>query len=664
MFLVVYSCFVFWYLAAAEKHDSAQAQNHAVIIANDLWNLNEPGMRAYLNLAARTGHYKELEVLMDGEESFLHIYGPSLPWIDMALLRMGLVYPKKTSLPVYYYDGEQIGTLQVEQFIRHIYPLFYIFLVQFFVTLTLIFIFYLVFNRKLLERQVRERTRKYHELVNLLPEMVLETDAEGIVTFANEKAQEIFGISDFIDSEHDCRDFIRLENGERGDRTIYLHAKENDLDKKEYRAQSTDGGLFPVIVRSAPINIDGQFKGARIVIVDITERSALEEQLNRDQKMKSIGLMAGGVAHDLNNILSGIINYPELILHQLPKGSPLIKLIGPMKEAGLRAAAVVADLLTVARGVAATRELADLNEIIQDYTGSPEFQKLRSLYPGIRYKVSLCPGIDNTSCSIIHVRKCLMNLVTNASEAVEESGQVTIETENKTIDTQITTCHGIIYPGAYVVVSVQDSGVGISSPELSCIFEPFYSKKELGRSGTGLGLAVVWNTIQDHDGCINVTSDESGSRFELYFPRSHQNLQRAGYQADMETFMGNGESILVIDDELQQRDIASQLLGSLGYNVESVTSGEAAIEYVRQKKVDLVLLDMILESGMNGMQTYEGIIQLYPDQKAIIMSGYSASDDVRRTLKLGAGGFVNKPYTAEQLARAVFCELEKTLKAY
>ncbi|MCP3891378.1 MAG: response regulator [Desulfobulbaceae bacterium] len=257
-----------------------------------------------------------------------------------------------------------------------------------------------------------------------------------------------------------------------------------------------------------------------------------------------------------------------------------------------------------------------------------------------------------------------MNLVTNASEAVEESGQVTIETENKTIDTQITTCHGIIYPGAYVVVSVQDSGVGISLPELSRIFEPFYSKKELGRSGTGLGLAVVWNTIQDHDGGIKVTSDESGSRFELYFPRSLENLQSAGHQADMETFTGNGESILVVDDELQQRDIASQLLGSLGYNVESVTSGEAAIEYVRQKKVDLVLLDMILESGMNGLQTYEGIIQLYPDQKAIVISGYSASDDVRRTLKIGAGSFINKPYTAEQLARAVFCELEKTPKAY
>ncbi len=663
LFLAVYSCFVFWYLAAAKNRDSAQAQNHAVIIANDLWNLNNSGMRAYLDLAARTGHYKEFEVLMDGEESFLHIYGPSLPWIDRGLLRLGLVYLKKSSLPIYY-DEEQIGTLQMEQFVRHIYPLFYIFLVQFFVTLILIFILYLVCNRKFLKRQVLERSRKYHELVNLLPEMVLETDAEGIITFANEKAQEIFGISNFIDSEHDCRDFIRLENGERGDRTIYLHAKGNDLDKKEYRVQSTDGGLFPVLVRSAPINIDGQFTGARIVIVDITERSALKEQLIRDQKMKSIGMMAGGVAHDLNNILSGIVNYPELILLQLPEGSPLIKFIGPMKEAGLRAAAVVADLLTVARGVAATRELADLNEIIQDYTGSPEFQKLRSLYPDIRYTASLCPGIDNTSCSIIHVRKCLMNLVTNASEAVVESGQVSIETANKTIATHITTGHGIINPGSYVVVSVQDSGIGISPPELSHIFEPFYSKKELGRSGTGLGLAVVWNTMQDHDGGIKVISDESGSTFELYFPRSLENLQSVGSQGDMETFTGNGESVLIVDDELQQRDIASQLLESLGYNVESVTSGEAAIEYVRQKKVDLVLLDMILESGMNGLQTYEGIIQLHPDQKAIIASGYSASDDVRRTLKLGAGGFLKKPYTTEQLARAVFCELGKTPKAY
>lgn len=656
-FGIVYFCLASWHLSLVKSYAASQVKNHAAIIADDLWNLNDSGMRAYLGLAARTDHYKTIEVLTNGGKSFLKLQGPAQGAIDRILLRIGLISSEHIFFPVYY-EEEKIGILQGERYIRYVYPLFYIFLILFFIALTLLFIVYLIFNRRLLEQQVRERTRKYQELVNLLPEMVLETNAEGIITFANENSQKRFGISDLAKLEHDCKEYIRLENGERGDSTIYMQAtRGQDLERKEYRARDVDGGLFPVLVRSAPIYNDHRFAGARMVIVDITERKALEEQLNRDQKMKSIGMMAGGVAHDLNNILSGIVNYPELILHQLPTGSPLIKLITPMKEAGLRAAAVVADLLTVARGVAASRETADLNNIILDYTESPEFERLRSLYPDIHYRTLLSPKTDSISCSIIHVRKCLMNLVTNASEAVEGTGQVTIETANTTVDTLTTTGHGTITAGSYVVVAVKDSGTGIPPHELSHIFEPFYSKKELGRSGTGLGLTIVWNTIQDHDGGIQVTSTESGSTFELYFPRSFESAKDIAPKRNMDIFMGNGESILVVDDEFQQRDIASQLLESLGYKVESVASGKAAIDYVRTTEVDLVLLDMVLESGMNGLQIYEEIIRIHPGQKAIIMSGFSESDDVRNTINLGAGGLVKKPYTKEQLARAVFSEL-------
>lgn len=250
-----------------------------------------------------------------------------------------------------------------------------------------------------------------------------------------------------------------------------------------------------------------------------------------------------------------------------------------------------------------------------------------------------------------------MNLVTNASEALKGAGEVSIETANATIDAPVQTVHGAINPGSYIVLAVKDTGPGISLYELSHIFEPFYSKKELGRSGTGLGLTIVWNTILDHDGGIQVISTESGSLFELYFPQSPDSAEEVVPQGDVDVLRGNGESILIVDDELQQRDIASRILESLGYSVKSVASGEAALDYIRSNRVDLVLLDMVLESGMNGLHIYEEIIRMYPDQKAIIMSGFSESDDVRNTMLLGAGGLVKKPYTKEELAKAVFAEL-------
>lgn len=656
-FGIIYWCLVSWHLSSVKKQVVSQVEKHAAIIADDLWNLNNSGMRAYLDLATRTDHYKIIDVLTENGEIFISIPGPPLNSVDRVLLRIGLIYTEQVSHPVFH-NKEKIGSLRGERYTRDVYSLVYIFLILFFITLTLVFIFHLIFNRRLLEQQVRERTRRYHELVNLLPEMVLETDANGFVTFANINALERLGLSDPAETEIDCREYIRLENGSRSDNTMYLQPSEGgDLDSNEYRAQGADGRLFPVLVRSAPIYNKNQLAGARMVIVDISKRKALEEQLTRDQKMKSIGMMAGGVAHDLNNILSGIVNYPELILHQLPQDSPLIKLINPMKEAGLRAAAVVADLLTVARGVAASREIADLNSIILDYTKSPEFERLQSLYPDIHYSTLLSPNIGSISCSIIHVRKCLMNLVTNASEALKGAGEVSIETANATIDAPVQTVHGAINPGSYIVLAVKDTGPGISLYELSHIFEPFYSKKELGRSGTGLGLTIVWNTILDHDGGIQVISTESGSLFELYFPQSPDSAEEVVPQGDVDVLRGNGESILIVDDELQQRDIASRILESLGYSVKSVASGEAALDYIRSNRVDLVLLDMVLESGMNGLHIYEEIIRMYPDQKAIIMSGFSESDDVRNTMLLGAGGLVKKPYTKEELAKAVFAEL-------
>ncbi len=426
----------------------------------------------------------------------------------------------------------------------------------------------------------------------------------------------------------------------------------------DWQARSLDGRIFwvEVSLRLAKIGDD-----QRLIAVarDISKRKRdeedkkeLEKELHQAQRLESIGLMAGGVAHDLNNILAGIVGYPELILHDLPEDSKLRKPIEAIHESGKRAATVVADLLTVARGAASTRELCNMNSLVEEYLHSPECMKLKSLHPQVSYQHQLTAELPNVLCSSVHVKKCLMNLVTNAAESIDNEGTVAISTFNCNIDS-VESGKQKMAAGDYIIIKIQDNGPGISQKDMNHIFEPFYSKKVMGRSGTGLGLTVVWNTMEDHRGKVLVESNGQGTCFQLYFPISKEEGIVQPHGNDELLTSGSNEYILVVDDELHLREIASNILHTLGYRVDVVSSGEEAIQFVKDNKVDLLVLDMLMEPGINGRQTYEEVTKLYPDQKALVTSGFSESDDVKATLKLGAGGFIKKPYSMNQLGRAV-----------
>ncbi len=425
-----------------------------------------------------------------------------------------------------------------------------------------------------------------------------------------------------------------------------------------------DGGIVPTEIQAKLIEYDGKL-AILSVARDISDRkheeakqTILEAKLRRLKKMKAIGLMAGGVAHDLNNILSGIISYPQLLLMQLPQESKLRDPILAIQESGQRAAAVVADLLTVAQGVANVKIVDNLNNLISEYLNSPEHNQLSRLHPSVSVETKLYPKLLNISCSPVHITKCLMNLINNGVEAIDSIGQIMVTTCNQYIDKPVSTKQ-FMEKGEYVVLHIADTGSGISCKDLEHVFEPFYSKKIMGRSGTGLGLAVVWNTVQDHKGTIIVKSDDSGTTFELYFPATRENRVAPDDEISVDNLQGSGEQILIVDDELQQQDIAKRILESLGYTVFSVSSGEEAVEFLQEKSVNLLLLDMIMDPGMNGLETYKEIIKIYPEQKAIIASGFSKSKNVKKVLRLGAGSFINKPYTIEQLGLVVQEELKK-----
>ncbi|HIJ40622.1 MAG TPA: PAS domain S-box protein [Deltaproteobacteria bacterium] len=389
------------------------------------------------------------------------------------------------------------------------------------------------------------------------------------------------------------------------------------------------------------------------------EKRELEARLQHSEKMEAIGTLAGGVAHDLNNILSGIVSYPEILLLDLPEDSLLRKPILTMKKSGERAAAIVQDLLTLARRGVASKEIVDLNRIVTEHFQSPEYEMLLTFHPGVEFEASLADDLLYLMGSSVHLSKTVMNLISNAVEAMPDGGKVCVSTENRYIDSPVKGFEHV-KEGDYVVLTVADSGVGISPKDIQKIFEPFYTKKVMGRSGTGLGMAVVWGTVKDHGGYIDVQSLEGkGAVFTLYFPANREDLPREKLPFAMVDCRGHGESVLVVDDVEEQRIIATAILSKLGYLVAAVSSGEDAVEYIKENPVDLLVLDMIMGIGMDGLETFREITKWKPGQKAIIASGFSETSRVKGAQRLGAGEYVKKPYTMEKIGFAVRKELDR-----
>lgn len=377
------------------------------------------------------------------------------------------------------------------------------------------------------------------------------------------------------------------------------------------------------------------------VLRDITEQIRKEKELKESEekvarlkKMESLGLLAGGVAHDLNNVLSGIVSYPELILMDLPEDSKLKKPLLTIQDSGTRATAIVNELLTIARGAAIEKKVINLNRVITNYVSSPEHKKLLMFHPRVKVETQLDAQLQNIKGSSLHFGKAVMNLVSNAAEAIQDEGKVVVSTANRYLDRAVNG-YSTIPEGEYVVLTVEDNGPGIDQDGLDRIFEPFYTKKVMGRSGTGLGLTLVWNVVQDHDCHIDVTSNKQGTRFDIYCRTTREMSAEMTNHLSLAHFLGQGERILVVDDVKNQREITCLMLNKLGYMTDSVSCGEGAVDYIRKRGgVDLLLLDMIMDPGINGRETYQRVKEIQPDQKAIILSGFSETEDVKQTLKL------------------------------
>ncbi len=522
-------------------------------------------------------------------------------------------------------------------------------------------------ERKHAEEMLQEQLIFLQQLLDAIPIPIFYKDLQGVFRgcntayeqFAGMTKEQIVGKTVFGVAPEDLANIYRqadealfTQPGTQVYETSFMHA---------------DGDRRDIIFNKATyVDSDGRLAGLVGAILDITarhraeqEKRNLEKRLHRAEKMEALGQLAGGVAHDLNNVLGVSTIYSELLQEKIPEESPLRKFVDNILTSTKKGAAIIEDLLTLARRGVTVANVMNLNSIISTFLKAPEYEKIQAYHPHVTFRTECQGGLLNIKGSPIHIEKTLLNLVSNAAESISGTGEVTIRTENRYLDRPIRG-YDEVKEGDYAVLTVSDTGMGIPAESIGKIFEPFYTKKIMGRSGTGLGLAIVWGTVKDHKGYIDLSTEVGeGTAFTLYFPVTREELITPQQKTPIERYMGKGESVLVVDDIVEQRDVASRLLTRLGYRVHAVASGEEAVEYLKVNTTDILVLDMIMEPGIDGLETFRRVLEINPQQKAIIVSGFAETERVTKVQEMGAGAYVRKPYVMEKIGIALREELSK-----
>jgi PAS domain S-box-containing protein len=513
-------------------------------------------------------------------------------------------------------------------------------------------------ERESAQAALQESEEMLRTIIDSAKDWIFIKDPEGCYAHVNKSMTNDLGLSEPSILGKKSKDVFSSEDVLLIDERD-LHVLEGNIVEFEATLTVGDKSRIFYVIKVPVRDNTGSIIALCGIARDITERKRMEERLGRAEKMEALGTLAGGVAHDLNNVLGVLVGYSELLLEKMPVGDNRKRYVDHILQSSVRAAAIIQDLLTLARRGVSISEVVNLNKVVSDYLGTPEFEKLKSYNKNVKIWAELDQGLLSIKGSPIHLGKTIMNLVSNATEAISGQGEVMIRTENRYLDQPIQG-YDEMKEGDYVLLTVSDTGSGISSKDLEKIFEPFYTKKNMGRSGTGLGLAVVWGTVKDHRGYIDVQSEEGkGSTFTLYLPVTREEPAKIEKAASPSSYMGKSESILIVDDVQAQRDVAMSMLGRLGYNVEAVANGEAAIEFLKNKKADMIVLDMIMDPGMDGMDTYRKILEINPKQKAVLVSGFSETDRVAKAQEMGAGAFIRKPYILEKIGLAIRKELDR-----
>jgi two-component system, cell cycle sensor histidine kinase and response regulator CckA len=503
-------------------------------------------------------------------------------------------------------------------------------------------------DRRQTEEALKERDKEYRTLFEDSIDGVYSVLRDGTITDANPSFCELF-------------EYTREEMIGKDIRELYLDPADRlkfqkEIEKKgfvkdyEVKFRKRDGTEVDCLLSSSVhYGKDGNISGYRGILRDLTVRKALHRQLQQAQKMEAVGTLAGGVAHDFNNILQVVLGYSELLLleEQVPKRfrDDLAKI----NLAARNGADLVQQLLTFSRKTETKPLHLNLNGRIE------QLQKMlsRTISRMIEMDLVLTDDLWSINADPTQVDQVLMNLAVNARDAMPEGGKLVIETKNVTLGEDYSRVHLGVKPGSYVLLSVSDTGQGMDKETVQHIFEPFFTTKGPGE-GTGLGLATVYGIVKQHDGYITCYSEPgSGTTFRLYFPALGTDDQPIE-TASRDLPRGGSETILLVDDEEFIRDLGSRILTNAGYKVFTASNGKEALEVYHKQadEIALVILDLIMPE-MAGKQCLEGLLELDPAIKIVIASGYSANGPTKEALSAGAKGFVNKPYDIRQVLEVV-----------
>ena len=439
---------------------------------------------------------------------------------------------------------------------------------------------------------------------------------------------------------------------------LWRAAESGQRCELDFRVLDPDGHTRWLAMRGQRAHEDGK-AGLRLVglVMDMTERRRLEEQLLQSQKLEAIGRLAGGVAHDFNNLLTGILGYANFALKSLPENHTSRTDILEIERAGTRAAALTGQLLAYARRQMIAPKIVSLNELVTNM----ENLLRRLIGEDVDLETRCAPGLWAAQIDPGQFEQVIINLAVNARDAMPSGGRLTIETSNCTLDDTYVSQHPEVVPGEYVMLAVADTGIGMDSATKVRIFEPFFTTKEQGK-GTGLGLAVCYGIVRQANGHLWVYSEHGrGTTFKVLLPRALEEGELAATPTPLEQVSSQGsETILVVEDEPVVRRLTVRALTERGYRVLEAEDGESALVVAREHQGDIQLLvtDVVMP-GMNGKELADRLAADRPDLRVLYISGYAEHAVVRQGVLVEGIAFLSKPFDLSELARTVRDVLDK-----
>jgi two-component system cell cycle sensor histidine kinase/response regulator CckA len=497
-------------------------------------------------------------------------------------------------------------------------------------------------------------------LLESVSQAIVSIDQGGRIVLANRRAEEIFGYT----GEELLGAHIEMLLPE-SKRATHGQDRENFFSRPRTRpmgigmdlaGRRKDGSEVPVEVSLSYVEIDeGVF--AIAFVSDISPRKHLEEQLLHAQKMEAVGRLAGGVAHDFNNMLTVISGYNRMILDELSIMDPLRGYADEILKAADRAGALTNQLLAFSRRQIMQPRVINVNSVLA------QTQKMlqRLIGEDIELILDLGPNVGNIKADPGHVEQAIVNLAVNARDAMPLGGHLRIETAAVTLDENYARTHVGIKPGEFTMIAVSDTGEGMDSETRRHIFEPFFTTKEKGK-GTGLGLATVYGIVKQTGGDIWVYSEPGrGTAFKLYFPRVFEPLSEISGGDATATRRSGGETILVVEDEQAVRDLTVRILRQLGYTILTASSGAEALEISQAHNghIDLLLTDVVMPN-MSGRQLADLLLMSRPKTKVLFLSGYTENTVVHHGVLDAGVDFLPKPFSRENLSGKLREVLAKT----